>query len=188
MAPTSYLFEDVNITGGGRNHKYGGEHSCSSLAPHLRLSWLPKITDGFFMRAESYFNFASYIDVLAESDDSILSAYGGKSLHNQSHGESFLSLFSNRIGNGIYLLDEPEAALSPSRQLALMTIMSDLTKRGMAQFIISTHSPILITFPGSSLFQFSDNGIATVHYSQTDHFSLTKDFLNSPERYHRHIM
>src|SRR5690606_5770751 len=103
------------------------------------LTWTPRrISQGFFMRADSFFNFASYIDELALSDRRILQAYGGKSLHEQSHGESFLALFNNQFDAGIYILDEPEAALSPARILAFLAVINELDRSGRAQFIIAT--------------------------------------------------
>lgn len=112
----------------------------------LRLSWMPKVSEGFFMRAESFYNFASYIEQVSD-----LRSYGGKSLLQQSHGESFLALFDNSFEQGLYILDEPEAALSPQRQLSLLKIIHDLEKPGHAQFIISTHSPILLSYPAAVL-------------------------------------
>src|SRR5690349_18239847 len=109
-----------NLGGGNRNHLFDleAQHEAA-LTPALRLSWLPRVTTGFFMRAESFFTFASYIDTLISEDSGFSRAYGGKSLHSQSHGESFLSLFQSRFEKpGIYILDEPEAALSPTRQLS----------------------------------------------------------------------
>ncbi|GGG90033.1 ABC transporter ATP-binding protein [Parapedobacter pyrenivorans] len=182
-----------NLRGGNRNHNpnsgYRFEGYESALAPYLKLSWTPRrINSGFFMRAESFFNFASYIDELAEDDNRILKAYGGRSLHEQSHGESFLSLFNNQFEAGIYLLDEPEAALSPARILSFMSIMHALDQDGRAQFIIATHSPILICYPGASIYQFDEEGIRETHYEDTEHFYLTKSFLNNPEIYLRHLM
>jgi predicted ATPase len=108
---------------------------------------MPKVAEGFFMRAESFYNFATYIDQVSD-----LRAYGGKSLHQQSHGESFLSLFANRFEQGIYLLDEPEAALSPQRQLSLLRILHELERPAHAQFLIATHSPIILSYPRAALF------------------------------------
>ncbi|PJJ84628.1 AAA family ATPase [Mucilaginibacter auburnensis] len=185
-----------NLRGGNKNHnlntgwRFNGYESA--LAQVMQLSWTPKrITEGFFMRAESFFNFASYIDELAADDprnaQRLLNAYGGRSLHEQSHGESFLALFSNQFEAGIYLLDEPEAALSPARILAFMTIINELDKGGRAQFIIATHSPMLICYPGATIYQFGDNGIHETTYEDTEHFYLTKGFLNNPEAYLRHL-
>ncbi len=139
------------------------------------------------MRAESFFNFASYIDELAVDDPRILKAYGGKSLHEQSHGESFLALFNNQFEAGIYLLDEPEAALSPARVLAFMSIIHELDKSGRAQFIIATHSPMLICYPGATIYQFGEDGVHETAYEDTEHFYLTKGFLNNPDLYLRHL-
>src|SRR5262249_10394281 len=102
-----------NLEGGTRNHNYQTRDAEPELAKYLRLSWAPKVTRGFFLRAESFFNFATHIEQLAAGDQQLLRSYGGKSLHEQSHGESFLSLMTNRFSAGIYILDEPEAALSP---------------------------------------------------------------------------
>lgn len=140
------------------------------------------------MRAESFFNFASYIDELAIDDRRILGAYGGRSLHEQSHGESFLSLFNNQFENGIYILDEPEAALSPARILAFMAVINQLEKSGRAQFLIATHSPMLICYPGSTIYQFDENGVGETTYENTEHFILTKSFLDNPQSYLRHLM
>src|SRR5262245_33253288 len=128
-----------NPEGGSRDHYREAREDRSELAKALRLSWMPKTTEGFFMRAESFYNFASYLDRVSN-----FQAYGGKSLHHQSHGESFLSLFQNRFEQGLYILDEPEAALSPQRQLAFLKIIHDLEAPRHAQFLIASHSPILL--------------------------------------------
>jgi predicted ATPase len=182
-----------SLRGGNRNHNLNTgwrfEGYETPLARELKIGWTPKrITDGFFMRAESFFNFASYIDELAVDDNRILKAYGGRSLHQQSHGESFLSLFSNQFENGVYILDEPEAALSPARILAFMSVISQLEKDDRAQFIIATHSPILICYPGAAIYQFDENGVHETTYQETEHFTLTKSFLNNPEVYLKHLM
>lgn len=182
-----------SLRGGNRNHNLNTGHRFegyeSALARVLQIGWTPKrISDGFFMRAESFFNFASYIDELALDDNRILRAYGGRSLHEQSHGESFLALFNNQFENGVYILDEPEAALSPARILAFMSVINDLEKHGRAQFLIATHSPILICYPGAAIYHFDENGVRETCYEETEHFSLTKSFLNNPGAYLRHLM
>ncbi|MGN6397218.1 MAG: AAA family ATPase [Mucilaginibacter sp.] len=182
-----------SLRGGNRNHNSNTGHRFSgyesALASYLRLSWTPrKINDGFFMRAESFFNFASFIDELATDDARILNAYGGRSLHEQSHGESFLSLFNNKFETGIYILDEPEAALSPARVLAFMSVINELERGGRAQFIIATHSPILICYPGSTIYQFDEHGINETTYETTEHFYLTKSFLENPGLYLKHLL
>jgi predicted ATPase len=134
------------------------------------------------MRAESFVNFASYIDQV-----STLQRYGGRRLREQSHGESFLALFLNRFDRGIYVLDEPEAALSPQRQLAFLKVIHDLEVTGQAQFLIATHSPILLAYPRATLLSLDGGPIHEVAYADTAHFKLTKAFLDSPERFFKHL-
>ena len=129
----------------------------------------------FFLRAESFYNAATNIDDLRINIDN----YGGKSLHNQSHGESFLSLVQNRFrGNGFYILDEPEAALSPVRQLTLLIEINNLVKNN-SQFIIATHSPILLAYPDAQIYNL-DSGIERIEYAETEQYKLTKNFLDNP--------
>jgi predicted ATPase len=171
-----------NPEGGGHDHRFQTRADSVDLASALRLSWLPKVTDGFFMRAESFYNFATYLDQV-----STLQRYGGLSLHEQSHGESFLALFVNRFDRGIYVLDEPEAALSPQRQLSFLKIIHDLEASGRAQFLIASHSPILLAYPGATLLSLDDGPIHEVRYKDTEHYNLTKEFLDSPERFFKHL-
>ncbi|MDN9009934.1 AAA family ATPase [Brevibacillus laterosporus] len=166
---------DFHTAGGGRHNYYEVDASDAPLAEYIQLSWLPKITNGFFLRAETFYQFASHIDSIDGTG-----SYGGRSLHAQSHGESFLSLFRNRFGHkAIYLLDEPEAALSPARQLSLLRLMKDLEKS--AQFIIATHSPILLAFPEAQIYNFDQSPISTTSYEQTLHYQITKRFLENRE-------
>ena len=167
-----------NPEGGNREHYREVFEERSELAQSLRLTWVPRTTEGFFLRAESFYNFATDIESVSK-----LRAYGGKSLHQQSHGESFLALFENRFEQGFYLLDEPEAALSPQRQLTLLSIIHQLEAPGHAQFLIATHSPILMSYPGAKILSFDDSGIKEIGYEATDHYQLTKSFLESPDRY-----
>jgi len=168
--------------GGSRDHHRESLEERSALAKALRLSWLPKATEGFFMRAESFYNFATYIEQVSD-----LRAYGGKSLLAQSHGESFLSLFAHRFEQGLYILDEPEAALSPQRQLSFLRIIHELESSAQAQFLISTHSPILLSYPGAVLFSLDGDAIREIAYRDTEHYRVTRDFLNAPERYFKHL-
>lgn len=180
---------DFNTAGGGRNNTYDVHSSQSVLGDYIRLSWLPKVTNGFFMRAESFYHFATHIDEMAKEEMIPYRAYGGKSLHEQSHGESFLSLFLNRFsGEAIYLLDEPEAALSPQRQLMFLRILHELTQDEECQFIIATHSPILLGFPGAQILSFDHGSIREVQYEETDHYRITKSFLDHRERFLKEIM
>jgi predicted ATPase len=167
-----------NPEGGNRDHHYATFADRTALAQALRLSWSPKVTEGFFLRAESFYNFATYIEQV-----STMHAYGGKSLHKQSHGEAFLSLFVNRFEQGIYILDEPEAALSPQRQLSFLRILYELEKPNHAQFLISTHSPIILAYPGATLFTLDGGSIEEIAYEDTQHYQVTRGFLNHPESY-----
>ena len=175
-----------NAEGGTRNFNFSTKSSHSDLYKYLTVArGIKKFKDGFFLRAESFYNFASEVDFLdADTANNVrlVDFYGGKSLHEQSHGESFISLAENRFGGrGIYILDEPEAALSPMKIMRLMCLMKELVKEG-SQFIISTHSPVLMTFPGAEIFEFSDSGIKKVHYSETEHFIITKRFMDAPQK------
>ncbi|WP_445474092.1 AAA family ATPase [Methanococcoides methylutens] len=176
-----------NTAGGSRNNLYDVHRSSSVFGEHLRFSWMPKVTEGFFLRSETFYDFASHIDELQKIDGKAYDAYGGRSLHERSHGESFLALFNNRFRNGLYLLDEPEAALSPLRQLSLLKIIHDMESSGKAQFIIATHSPILMGYPNSRILDFDSDRIAEIDYEDTDHYNITKDFLNARERYFREL-
>jgi predicted ATPase len=161
--------------GGTKNVQFRTADSISPLHDSLRLArGVPKPRDGYFLRAESFFNVATYMD-----ETGYLEGYGGKSLHTQSHGESFMAVLVNKlIGNGIYLLDEPEAALSPSRQLAALSAIHQLVEDS-SQFIIATHSPILLSYPHAKIIQFDGSGVSEVAFEDTEHFAVTRDFLNN---------
>lgn len=172
-----------NPEGGSRDFSFSTRDSHSELHRCITTvkTFLP--VDGFFLRAESFYNTASYLD-----QHSDLRRYGGISLHEQSHGEAFLSLVLNRFrGDGLYLLDEPEAALSPLRIMSLICGIDDLVKRG-SQFIIATHSPILMAYPKAQILQFTDSGIHTVSYRETEAYQLTKQFINAPEQMMKHLL
>lgn len=169
-----------NPEGGSRNLHFATRETHSDLHQYLRLvRGVEKPRDGYFFRAESFYNVASTIEDLDKEpglSPSITKAYGGKSLHQQSHGESFFSLFLHRFGrNGLYLLDEPEAALSPTRQMSLLVRMHDLVEEG-CQFVIATHSPFLLAYPGANLLQFTASGIRPILYEDTDHYKIMRDF------------
>ncbi len=175
-----------NPEGGTINFNFSTEDSHSELYRYLTVcKGVKRHRDGFFLRAESFYNVATNIDEMDSEPSfgaSVIFSYGGVSLHKQSHGESFMALVENRFGgNGLYILDEPEAALSPSRLLRLMYCIDDLVKHN-SQFIISTHSPILMAFPGAEVFELSEEGISSVPYQETEHFRITKQFVNAPEK------
>ncbi|MDY3005357.1 MAG: AAA family ATPase, partial [Christensenella hongkongensis] len=155
----------------------------SSLYEYIRIAkGIPFAKDGFFLRAESFYNVASNVDEMEEERSGIYHSYGGESLHAQSHGESFMALVENRFwGNGLYILDEPEAALSPARQLSLLVMLHELASRN-SQFIIATHSPILMAYPDADIFVLDEHGIEKTMYEQTEHYFITKQFLNHPQR------
>src|SRR5262249_34400002 len=141
--------------------------------------------DGFFLRAESFFNVATEIERLDSEpafSPPLINSYGGRSLHEQSHGESFMALLLNRFGGqGFYLLDEPEAALSPQRQLAVLSRIHQLVTDD-SQFIIATHSPILMAYPNAAIYSFSKDGIEQLEYEQTEHYLVMHAFLANPKR------
>ena len=180
-----------NAEGGSRNFCFSTNDTHSELYSHLTLLKRDFARDGFFLRAESLFNVATNIeelDRIPAASPFITDGYGGVSLHKQSHGESFLSIVKNRFfGNGLYILDEPEAALSPMRLMTLMSEMNRLVRDG-SQFIIATHSPILMTFPEAQILEFSSEGVRSVKYRDTEHFKVTKQFLDDPDRMLHHLL
>lgn len=171
-----------NAEGGSRSFDFSTSRTHSNLYESLVVSRQAYPKDGFFLRAESFYNAATYLDELDGETPGLLDSYGGVSLHRQSHGESFFSLVQNRFGGrGLYLLDEPEAALSPMKQMALLVQIDELVKR-RSQFIIATHSPILMAYPGAQVLLFSEEGIKAVSYRETEHYQLSRRFLENPER------
>ncbi len=174
-----------NAEGGTKNFNFSTNRTHSELHEHLTLVKEAFANDGFFLRAESLYNVATNIeelDQISATAPEIKESYGGVSLHNQSHGESFLSIVQNRFsGKGLYILDEPEAALSPMRLLTLMAEIDSLVKKD-SQFIIATHSPILMAFPNAEILELSENGIKKVSYRDTEHYRVSKQFLEDPER------
>ena len=169
-----------NPEGGSRNFSFATNETHSPLHEHLRvIKSFSRPKDGFFLRAESFYNAASYIDSLGSR---VLNSYGGVSLHEMSHGESFFALVMNRFkGNGLYILDEPEAALSPLRQMALLIRMNELVQKN-SQFIITSHSPILLAYPEALIYELDEKEIARRRYEETETVSVSKAFLNDPKR------
>jgi predicted ATPase len=185
-----------------------------ALAAQLRLVWSKRTHRGFFLRAEDFFNFSKRVNrTSAELEEMAqdferegLKGYGlrlaqgvvrgqrralvtryGEDAHARSHGESFLNLFQSRfVPGGLYLLDEPEAPLSPQRQLALLSMLKEMTAQD-SQFIIATHSPILMALPGAAILSFDRAPVREVDYDEVEHVSLTRDFLNNPEAFLRHL-
>jgi predicted ATPase len=179
----------LNPEGGSRDTTFSTKDTHSELFNFTRLVRSPRYPkDSYFLRAESFYNLATYMDDPDETDprysrSQYLWTYGGKSLHEQSHGESFLATMTNKLrGAGIYLFDEPEAALSPSRQLAALATFHHLVTQLESQLIIATHSPILMAYPGALIYHFSESGIEPIEYKDTEHFTITREFLNKPEK------
>jgi predicted ATPase len=176
----------LNPEGGSRNFKFATRESHSNLSDYLRLARSARrIRDSYFLRAESYFNVATEIEALDREPafaPPIIASYGGKSLHEQSHGESFFALFMNRLGgNGLYFFDEPEAALSPTRQMSFLSRLHELVKRG-SQFLIATHSPILLAYPDAAIHVLDNGPPRRIAYRDTEHYGVTRTFLNDTER------
>ena len=179
-----------NPEGGTKNFRFGTRVSHSVLHEYLRLvKGVKRPRDGFFLRAESLFNVASEIEHLDDepsfgtNSPPIISYYGNRSLHEQSHGESFFAVITRRFGGqGFYVLDEPEAALSPTRQLAMMARIHELVRK-RSQFVIATHSPILMAYPNSWIYQINPTGgMERVSLEDTEHYIVAKRFLNDPKQ------
>lgn len=169
------ISQGFNAEGGSINFNFDTNSTHSNLHEYMRIAkGFKKPKTGFFLRAESFYNVATEIDELG-----VIDSYGNKSLHEQSHGEAFLALMTNRFGNqGLYILDEPEAALSPNRQMSILSLIHTLVKQG-SQFIISTHSPILLSYPGSIIYEIDDNGLQKTTYEETNTYEVSKRFLNN---------
>ena len=168
----------LNAEGGSHNFRFQTRESHSQLERYLRLSkGILSPRDLFFLRAESFYNVATEIDRVG-----VANGYGGKSLHEQSHGEAFFALFEHRFrGTGLYFLDEPESALSPNRQMSFLSLLHQYCETG-GQFVIATHSPIILAYPHATIYQFTPDGIRHVPYQATEHYQVTKSFLTHTER------
>ncbi|HEY8362470.1 MAG TPA: AAA family ATPase, partial [Tissierellaceae bacterium] len=173
-----------NPEGGTRNFHFSSRASHSELYNYIRIiKGIRRPKDGFFLRAESFYNLATAIEELDKSGGGarIIDSYGGHSLHEQSHGESFFAVFMNRFrGNGLYILDEPEAALSPTRQMSMISRIHQLVGKN-SQFIIATHSPILMAYPDAIIYEIKE-GIKVVKYEETEHYQIMRSFLNNTQK------
>ena len=180
------------IAGGGTN-ELGASHGLnekSLLADALRVGFKRRPKDGYFLRADLQPHFASLLDQRqADPDflDNPYKLYGGGQLHRLSHGEAFLAIMKNRFTRGLFLLDEPESALSPQRQLSLLTLIHELASHGHAQFIIATHSAILLTYPEAQIVSFDAGELNRICLTETSHYQITKGILQSPEAYWKHL-
>jgi len=181
-----------NPEGGTKNFGFSTRESHSILDKYIRCSrGVKKPKDGYFLRAESFFNVATEIEALDKEfsfGPPIIDSYGGKSLHEQSHGESFLALLMNRFsGNSLFILDEPEAALSPSRQMSMISRMHELVALN-CQFLIATHSPILMAYPEADILVLGENGLEKAVYEDTEHYQVMKSFINNREGMLRELL
>ena len=176
--------------GGNRNFQNDtteSNHSIDPLVKALRLAFDKRTGAGFFLRAESFFNTASHIDQLDKEPGwgpPITAFYGGRSLHTRSHGETFFTVLDLKFRrNGLFLLDEPEAALSPQRQLSFLVLIHNVLRQFKdAQFVISTHSPVLLAYPNAQIFSFDEGTVHEIDYEQTGSFQVVHHFLNHREQ------
>ncbi len=180
------------VSGGGRNELGAGHgpQTDTDLASILRPAFRRQPPDGYFFRAEFQAHFASLLEARGADPDfqeDPYSRYGGRSLHTRSHGEAFLEILASWMRPGILLMDEPESALSPQRQLTLLAWMSKLVRRSDVQFVIATHSPILLTFPGATIVSFDGGLLRRVTLEETDHYTITRGILEAPARYWKHL-
>lgn len=179
-----------NPEGGTFNFNFSTHDSHSRLANYLKLiRGIKRPKDGFFLRAETFYNVATNIEELdsERGGSPIIDSFGGKSLHQQSHGESFFAVFNHRLrGNGLYILDEPEAALSPLRQLSMLSRMHDLIMAN-SQFIIATHSPLLMAYPDSKILEMTEEGLCEKPLEETGHYAMMKQFFDDRERLLHHL-
>lgn len=175
-----------NAEGGTKNFCFPSRETHSELYKYITVvKNIIRPKDGFFLRSESFYNVATEIeelDIESSLGNPVVDSYGGTSLHQMSHGESFMTLMTNRFGGrGLYILDEPEAALSPIKQMAMLSVINELVKK-KSQFIIATHSPILMAYPNADIFVIDEDGIKKTPYKKTDNYIITRKFLENPEK------
>ncbi len=172
-----------NAEGGTKNYNFSSLDTTSELADAMTLVRGAKREKyGYFLRAESFYTAANYAEhgTFDRFGPSPL-LFGGKHIHEQSHGEAFLAIV-NEFRPGLFIFDEPEAAFSPQRIMALMVAIHRLARQG-SQFIIATHSPILLAFPGATIYELSPSGLHEAAYESIEHVTLTKEFLDNPSNY-----
>ncbi len=154
------------------------------LAEHLDVNWSDGPVKGAYFSSQVFHDFARFLDEWARADPGMLNYFGGDSLLTQSHGQSLISFFSSRYKiPGIYFMDEPETALSPKSQLKLLKVLKDMSGDGHAQFIIASHSPILLAYPGAALYNFDRVPVTTIEYEETEYYQCYRDFLNNKDKY-----
>lgn len=170
-----------SLSGGTRNHINYAQRQ-ESLSPHLRFAWTPRVSKGFFLRAETLSQFVDTIDLVAQVDSDVYRAYGGSSLDVRSHGEAFMALFEHQFGRqGIYVLDEPETALSPERQIQFLRLLKRMDESGLCQLIIATHSPLIMAYPGARLLAVTKDGLEAIEFHETRNFRILREFYINPD-------
>jgi predicted ATPase len=171
--------------GGTRNFNLVTADTISTLYKDIKtVRSFAKPRDYYFLRAESFYNVATYMDQIAGID----AGYGDRLLHERSHGEAFMATLTMKLrGKGLYIFDEPEAALSPTRQMAALSAIHRLVTKE-SQFIIATHSPILLAYPSAKIYLLDDAGISEIAYEESDHYVITKNFLNNHSKLLRIIL
>lgn len=177
--------------GGSKDHRDVSGEMAGGLAAALRFSWLPKVNNGFFFRAETYFELVRYLEDTAKEWPVMRAIYGATPLDRQSHGEAFLSLFENRFGNdrrAIYLFDEPEAALSPQRLARFVRLLRRAEMSGNVQIVMATHSPVLMGYPGAQLLDLSGGEFRETRLTETEHFRTLQDFFVDPDAYYERVL
>ena len=168
----------IHIWRGMERKRFEANPYEEALHRFIAVEWADGVVPGSFFSSGIFRNFAQSLDEWAAASSKILDYFGGKSLLTQSHGQSLMSFFKARYRiKGLYLLDEPETALSPRTQLELLTLLRDMSKAGHAQFIIATHSPILMACPGAHIYSFDSSPIKLVEYEDTEHYQVYKDFM-----------
>jgi predicted ATPase len=173
-----HIWEDVE-----RSRYYPNRHE-GELYKYLEVEWTQGSVPGSFFASQIFCDFARGLDEWARATPEILDYFGGGSLLTQSHGQSLITYFSTRYRiKGLYFMDEPETALSPKSQLALLKILQEIGRAGHAQFIIASHSPILLAYPGATIYSFDQIPVKEINYRDTEYYRLYRDFLNHPERY-----
>jgi predicted ATPase len=175
---------DIHIWEDRERSRCGFNPFEDDLYKYLDIGWTHGPVPGAFFSSQIFQDFARFLDEWAKADPGILEYFGGRSLITQSHGQSLISFFAARYRiKGLYFMDEPETALSPRSQLKLLQVLKNSSSSGRCQFLVATHSPILLAYPGAAIYSFDSEPVKQVNYAETEYFRIYKDFLNDPEKY-----
>jgi predicted ATPase len=174
----------IYIWQGVQRPRYKASPYEKQLYTTIDVEWNNGRVPGSFFGSQIFNNFARILDEWLTMDSGLLEYFGGQSLMSQSHGQSLMAFFKSRFKiKGIYFLDEPETALSPKSQLKLLKLLADMGRAGHAQFIVATHSPILLACPGAKILSFDETPVKEIEYENTDHYRIYKDFMADPQKY-----